>query len=206
MRGTLAATVRSEWVRAWRWPAQVPLTVLGNAALVSVAWFLIPRSWLFDFTGTWGFPIALAGWMYADVSATNVLGQDPGDALAVLTDGAALERLLRAKTVVLWLMVAPVCATVALAVGIVEHDLTLAALMAAGLWVIPLGPLALSGWVGVVFPYHQRSLRWRWAIRRRGGGGGGCGGGVCASVIRIFIFFFFFFFIFFFFFFFIFFL
>ncbi|MFD4266561.1 hypothetical protein [Rhodococcus sp. NPDC058481] len=167
MRGTLAATVRSEWVRAWRWPAQVPLTVLGNAALVSVAWFLIPRSWLFDFTGTWGFPIALAGWMYADVSATNVLGQDPGDALAVLTDGAALERLLRAKTVVLWLMVAPVCATVALAVGIVEHDLTLAALMAAGLWVIPLGPLALSGWVGVVFPYHQRSLRWRWANRRR---------------------------------------
>ncbi|MFG1783558.1 hypothetical protein ACGFIU_14050 [Rhodococcus oryzae] len=167
MRHTMVAAVRSEWVRAWRWPAQVPMTVLGNAALVCVAWFLIPRSWLFDFTGAWGLPIALAGWMYADVSATNVLGQDPAEVLTVLSDGAALERLLRAKTIVLWLMVAPACTAVALALGVVEHDLTLAALMVVGLCVIPLGPLALSGWVGVVFPYHQRPLRWRWVNRRR---------------------------------------
>ncbi|TQF74101.1 hypothetical protein FK531_05465 [Rhodococcus spelaei] len=167
MRRTLATTVRSEWSRAWRRPAEVPLTVFGNALLVTAAWFLLPRSWLFEFTGPWGFPAALAGWMYADVSATNVLAQDPLDVLDKLTDTGALERLLWAKTVVLWILVAPVCVLVALAVGFVEHDLSLAAAVTAIICVAPFGALGLSTWVGVFLPYHQNPLRWRWDNRRR---------------------------------------
>ncbi|MFE3292181.1 hypothetical protein [Rhodococcus sp. NPDC059234] len=167
MRRELAATVGSEWSRAWRWPAQVPLTVFGNALLVTAAWFLIPRSWLFDFTGPWGYPAALAGWMYADVSATNVLAQDPGDVLDKLTDVGGLARLLWAKTVVLWLLVAPVCVLVALVVGFMESDPATAAMLIACICVVPFGALGLSAWVGVFFPYHQNALRWRWAHRHR---------------------------------------
>lgn len=167
MRHSLAGAVQDEWARAWRRPAQVPMTVLGNALLVSTAWALVPRSWLFEFTGPWGFPVALAGWMYADVSATNVLAQDPAEVLGLLTDTPALEQLLRAKTLVLWALVAPVCAVVLLIVGAREHDLSTAALLLGGVVVLPLGALAMSGWVGIAFPYHQLPIRWRWEHRSR---------------------------------------
>ena len=32
--------------------------------------------------------------------------------------------------------------------------------------ILPFGTLAIAGWVGIIWPYHPRSLRYRWRHRR----------------------------------------
>jgi hypothetical protein len=121
---------------------------------------------MFSLHGALAFPIVLGSWMYADVPATNVLGSDVRVA-AVLDDEVGVMRLLAAKCLVLWLFVAPLCVLIALIIGTVE------ARPAAALWtvlviaVFPLGALALSDWVGILWPYRAVTLRQRWQDRHR---------------------------------------
>ncbi len=169
MRSTLnvVAALHAEWIRIWRNPADTLTTVAFNAVLMIGAWFLLPRNWLFEWTGPSGFALALAGWMYADVTATNVLAPDREKVLASLDDRAALRRILGAKAVALWMLIAPLCATIAIVVGFVERDWMFTAVVIVAVALCPFGPLAGSSLVGVFFPYHQRSLRWRWEQRAR---------------------------------------
>jgi hypothetical protein len=152
-----------------RSPWTVPLAVFGNGVLMIMAWFLLPRSWLFHYTNTAAFPLALSGWMYSDSSATNMLGGDAERARLALDDRAALARLLRAKCAVLWLLVAPVCTVLTLCIDFGEHRWFFAVATVAAVAIVPLGSLGVSCWLGIQFPYHRRSLQWRWANRSRFG-------------------------------------
>lgn len=99
--------VGAELGQAFSPPYQIPITVVANALLMTGAWFLLPRDWLFSVTSNLAFPFVLASWMYADVPATNVLAPDRIRSLAALDDWKMMNRLLAAKAAVLWIFVAP---------------------------------------------------------------------------------------------------
>jgi len=120
--------LRAEFGRALRPPYETPAVVVMNGLLMTGAWLLLPRSWFFDFTGTMAFPIILAGWMYADVPATNVFGPDSRRILAAFDDGRELRLLLFAKNAVLWLFVTPLCIAIAFGLGVAEHQAIVTAL------------------------------------------------------------------------------
>jgi hypothetical protein len=77
-----------------------------------------------------------------------------------------LRRLLYAKSIVLWLMITPVCVLVAVINGLINHSLLSTLYTVVAIGVIPFGLLAISGWVGILFPYHPMPLRYRWEHRR----------------------------------------
>jgi hypothetical protein len=146
-------------------PYETLITVAMNGALMSSAWFFLPtgvKDKVFTLHGSLAFALVLAAWMYSDVPATNVLGPDPARVIAALDDPRLFRRLLYAKNVVLWLIVTPVCAVVALIVGLRQHDLLSTLYTVVWIGVVPFGILSISSWVGIVFPYHPMPLRYRW--------------------------------------------
>ena len=166
----LPQAVRAEVRRALRPPYETPIVVAANGALMTACWTLLPPGAvdaLFSFHGPLAFAMVLAVWMYSDVPATNLLGGDPERSIAALADPAALRRLWYAKNIVLWLLAAPVCAAVAIGIGLHEDQLVAATLTVLWVVVVPVGALGFAGWLGIWFPYHPLPLRSRWAQRRR---------------------------------------
>lgn len=158
--------VRRHWRRVWSHWWDTPLTLLGNGLVMTVAWFVFPRDWVFVWTGPSGYALALSVWMYGDTVATKVLGADPRRGLALLDDGVALRRQLQAQTLVMWALVTPLCLLVSLAVATRSHQWLYTAGVIVFVSGVPFGALAVCSIVGVYLPYHQRSLRWRWQHRR----------------------------------------
>ena len=68
--------------------------------------------------------------------------------------------------IVLWLLVSPLCAVVAVVAGLVSRSLLATAYTVVAIGILPFGVLAVSAWVGIVFPYHPMPLRFRWEHRR----------------------------------------
>ncbi len=172
MPPTYRSAFRAELVRAFSAPFEAPIVVTVNAVLVSVAWFFLPiplQDLLFTLHGELAFPLALATWMLADVPATNVLGSDAVRARSALDDPDALKRLLYAKNAVLWLLVAPASALVALGIGFARSDWATTTVTIIGILVVPIGSLGIAAWLGIWFPYHTLSLADRWAHRRPAG-------------------------------------
>jgi hypothetical protein len=166
---TTREAVRQQLALTFRTPYETPITVAVNGALMSSAWFFLPtalRAKVFTLHGTLAFALVLAGWMYSDVPATNVLGPDAARVVAALDDPVMVRRLLYAKNIVLWLLVSPLCAVVAVVAGLVNHSLLATAYTIVAIGVVPFGVLAVSAWVGIVFPYHPMPLRFRWEHRR----------------------------------------
>jgi hypothetical protein len=171
--GTLPASfaeaVREEVARTLQPPFETLITVAVNGALMSSAWVFLPtglKDKVFTLHGTLAFALVLAAWMYSDVPATNVLGPDAKRVIGALESPRLLRRLLYAKNVVLWSIVTPVCALVALAVGLQDHDLLATLYTVVWIGVVPFGILGISSWVGIVFPYHPMPLRYRWEHRQ----------------------------------------
>ncbi len=164
---TFGGALETELSRMRRHPADTIAVVALNGVLMTIVWFALPRSWFFVFTGPSGYALALATWMYADVTATNVLAADRERALELLDDPESMRTVLRAKQTALWLIVAPLCSVVAIACGFFEQDWPYTVLVVLAVAVIPVGALAVSGLVGVLYPYHARSLTWRWRERHR---------------------------------------
>ena len=164
---SLAAGVTAEWRRAFRPPYEAPAVVAINGLLMTGAWFLLPPDWFFRVHTARVFPIILAVWMLADVPATNVLGSDPRRMSAVLDSPGDLPRMLTAKNLVLWLLVAPICVVVALVVAVLTQA-TLLSTMAtiAAITIVPFGTLGVAAWLGILFPYHALPVRYRWQHRR----------------------------------------
>jgi len=161
--------VRQQIALTFQPPYEAPITVAVNGALMSSAWFFLPttlRDKLFTVHGTLAFALVLAAWMYSDVPATNVLGPDAVRSHAALDDPVMLRRLLLAKSTVLWLLVTPVCVLVALISGLANHSLLSTWYTIVMIGVFPFGFLAISAWVGIVFPYHPMPLRYRWEHRK----------------------------------------
>ncbi len=166
---TYRAAFRAELRRAFRPPYEDPAVVVGNGVLVTVAWLWLPlplQNLLFSLHGALAFPVVLATWMLSDVPATNVLGSDADRVLAALDDPATLTRLLYAKVAVLWLLVAPVAALVAVGIGVDRDRWSTTAITVAGILVVPIGSLGVAAWLGIFFPYHPIPLAQRWRHRR----------------------------------------
>jgi hypothetical protein len=166
---TLRQAVRIEFGRAFHAPYEAPLVVAINGILMSVLWFFLPAHWknaLFSLHGTLAFAMVLAGWMFSDVPATNVLGSDARRALASLNDPTMFRRLLYAKNIVLWTLVAPLCSALAVVIGVNAHDLTATTISVVAIAVVPFGAMGFSAWIGIQFPYHPISLAQRWQHRR----------------------------------------
>lgn len=165
----LTAAVRGELRRAFHKPFETPLIVATNGTAMVLAWFLLPPRLihlLFTFHGPLAFPMVLAGWMYSDVPATNLLGADPRHSISMLGDRTALRHSQRAKNVVLWLLVSPLAVAIAIGVGVYDRRPLVTIFTALWIAVVPLGALGVAAWLGVFFPYHPVSLRRRWAHRR----------------------------------------
>jgi hypothetical protein len=166
---TFREALRIEWHRTFRSPFEVPVVVAVNGALMSSAWFFLPpplKNALFSFHGSLAFAGVLASWMYADVPATNVLGPDSARIARALGDPVQFRRLLAAKNVVLWLLITPLCALIALCNGLAHHDLVSTVIIVVWIGIVPFGALGISNLVGILFPYHPMPLRFRWEHRR----------------------------------------
>ncbi len=164
---TLAKAVRVQLVMSFRPPYEALIVVAVNGALMTGAWFLLPSpNPLFPLHGSLAFAMILASWMYSDVPATNVLGSDANRSIAALEEPVALRRLLYAKNLVLWLLVAPLCSLLALAIGISENRLLATVFTIVWIAVVPLGALGIAALIGIYFPYHPIALSERWAHRR----------------------------------------
>jgi hypothetical protein len=140
-----------------------------NAVLVCLCWFALPvplQDLFFSIHGILAFPIVLSVWMLADVPATNVLGSDARRMVAAIDDPEVLRLLIYAKNAVLWLLVAPASALVALGIGAAHEDWRRTATIIVGILVIPIGGLGVASWLGILFPYHTLSLAYRWEHRR----------------------------------------
>jgi hypothetical protein len=105
--------------------------------------------------------------MYSDVPATNVLACDTVRTLAAIDEPRVLHRILRARRLLLWLIVAPVCLLIAFIDGIGAPDRVVVVYSAVAIGIIPFGVLGVSAWLGVLFPYHPIPVRYRWEHRRR---------------------------------------
>jgi hypothetical protein len=178
--GSFAAALRAEGARALQPPFEAIITVAVNATLMSTLWFLLPSNLkddVFTLHQSLLFAVVLCGWMYADVPATNVLGSDAERILAAIDDPPMLRRLLDAKSVVLWIMVTPICLIVAIISGIESKDLLVTLYSTVWIGIVPLGVLGVSSFVGIRYPYHPMSLRtrrdhlkprrrmlWRWIV------------------------------------------
>ncbi len=167
--GTLREALRAEWRRVLRPPFETPLTVAINAGLMSSAWFFLPPKLvddLFTLHGSVAFAFVLSSWMYSDVPATNVLAPDGLRVLAAIDEPRVLGRLLLAKSTVLWCFVAPICLLISFIAGAGQSDKITAVYSAVAIGVVPFGVLAVSGWLGILYPYHPVPLRYRWSRRR----------------------------------------
>jgi len=166
---TLRQAVKIELAVALHSPYEIPIAVGFNGALMTVLWFFLPDHWknaLFALHGTLAFAMVLAGWMISDVPATNVLALDAERMMLALDDPATFRRLLYAKNMALWVLVAPLCALVALGIGVNNHELTATIISIVAIVILPFGALGFAAWVGIRFPYHPIPLSQRWAHRR----------------------------------------
>jgi hypothetical protein len=164
----LSAAIKSEYVRIFTERRDDLIAVGFNAMLVTICWFLLPGSivnWLFTLHGPLAFPYVLEMWMLGDTPATNVAGRDAVRAAKQLRSPAALRLWLRAKHIVMWSIVGPVGAIVAIVIGLVQHRYGDAAAAATVLLFLPLGVLSVAAWIGIWMPYHPQKLLWRWRHR-----------------------------------------
>jgi hypothetical protein len=164
------ADLRGEFRRLWTPPRDDILTVVGNGLAVCAVWLVLPeelRESMFQLPGQLALAVVLASWMLGDTPATNMLAKDRDATVPLLDDAVALRRLLRAKALALTCLVGPVCAAAALVIGFYDGKYGVAIALACVLLVVPLGTAAMAGWLGIVWPYHPRSLHWRWTHRHQ---------------------------------------
>jgi hypothetical protein len=136
---------------------------------MAAAWFLLPpraHAFMFSLNGPLAFPVILASWMLADTPATNVMGSSPALALSVLEDQAAYWRWLAARCIVIGSVIGVACAAGVMYVGVGHYPWSEIVWACALVAFLPVGVLPVAAWLGIVFPFHQRSLRWRWQHRR----------------------------------------
>ena len=67
-------------------------------------------------------------------------------------------------------MITPVCAVVAVVNGLINHSVLATLYTVVAIGVLPFGFLAVSAWVGILFPYHPMPLRYRWDTDNPGDG------------------------------------
>ncbi len=166
----LIGAIRWEFARIAARPWTDALVVAMNALLVSALWIFLPgylTNWAFALNGVVAFAVILEIWMLADTFVTNAFAGSRQQVLARIRSRSDLDRWLWARTVVIWCLVGPICGAVALGLGIANHRIGAAICACVVLLVMPFALVSLMSWVGILFPYHPRSLIWRWRHRRQ---------------------------------------
>jgi hypothetical protein len=166
---SMGDAVRSEWRRTVRPPYELLVVVGINGLGMCLAWNFLPhrlKDFVFTLHGPLAFALVLASWMFSDVPATNVLGPDRRRVVAAIDDPVMLRRMIIAKNVVLWLAVSPLCAVIAVFIGLFSGDFLGTVYTITWIGVVPFGALGVAAWVGIWFPYHPMPLRDRWQHRR----------------------------------------
>ena len=167
---SLAEAIGQEYRRISRPPFEALLTVALNAAMMTSAWFFLPPDLVdkvFELHGSLAFAFVLSSWMYSDVPATIVLAIDAPHILTAIDQPKTLRRILAARRFVLWSVVAPVCLLISFIIGFGMADPVVAIYSVVVIGVIRYGVLAVSGWLGIAFPYHPVPIRFRWMHRRQ---------------------------------------
>ncbi len=165
---TLRQGVIDEVVRILRMPFEVLICVYVNAVLTTVLYFFAPATiygLFFSVKGVLLFPAVLSGWMLADVPATNEIAPDRLRMLACIGDERQLVLMLRAKHLVLWLLITPVALTAAALVGANSQRWSTTILVMVVVVTVPFASLGVSCFIGVYWPYHPIALKERWAQR-----------------------------------------
>jgi len=165
----LRQAVLSEYSRVIKPPWEIPTALVTNGVLMVAAWFLLPpraHAFLFSLNGPLAFPVILASWMMSDTPATNVMGSSPALALSVLNNQAAYWRWLAARCIVIGSIIGVACAAGVMYVGIGHYPWSEILWACALVALLPVGVLPVAAWLGILFPYHPRSFRWRWQHRR----------------------------------------
>lgn len=167
---TLREAIRDEFRRIRRPPYSVIWCIVINFVLVTTFWCVpvpVLKEFMFSLHKTFWFPLVMASWLISDVPATNELAPDRWRVLAALDDEAAIDRLLRAKHIALWMITTPMTVIAALVVGIVTGDWI--TMVIAIVWVAsaPLCSVGIACSVGVRWPYHELPLAVRWRERAR---------------------------------------
>jgi hypothetical protein len=167
---TLFEGVIDEVIRIFRRPFEVLICVYVNAVLTTVLYFFAPAAiydLFFSVKGMLFFPAVLSGWMLADVPATNELAPDRERMLACIGDERQLILLLRAKHLVLWLLITPVALTAAAIAGANSQRWSTTILIMVFVVTVPFASLGASCFIGVYWPYHPIALKERWAQRHQ---------------------------------------
>jgi hypothetical protein len=165
---TMWFAVVETYRRAFRPPFEIPIALITNAVLVTLAWFLVPprvHDWLFSIPGPLAFPVIMASWMLGDTPSTNVAALDTTKTLSVLEDAAAFRTCLLARSVVLTSLVGVPTAVIALVIGLQGQPAIKVVATCFVLAILPFGILPIAAWVGILLPYHPKKLRWRWENR-----------------------------------------
>ncbi len=168
-QSTRRSAVADMYRRVFRPPLEIPLALITNAVLVTLAWFLVPprvHDWLFSLHGPLAFPVVVASWMLGDTPSTNVAGLDTTKALSVLEDAAAFRNWLLARCVVLTSLVGVPTAVIALVMGFQGQPVVKVVAVCVVLAILPFGILPIAAWLGLLLPYHPKTIRWRWDHRR----------------------------------------
>ena len=162
-------TLADEYRRVIQAPWEIPAVLLTNGTLMIAAWFLLPpraHDLLFSLNGPLAFPVILASWMLADTPATNAMGSNPGLALSVLEHPQGYRRWLAARCLVLGSLIGIPCAIAVLFVGAGAYTWSEILWACALVALLAVGVLPIAAWLGILFPFRVRSLRWRWQHRR----------------------------------------
>ena len=142
---------------------------MTNGALMVAAWFLLPpraHAFLFSLTGPLDVPGDLGLLDARRYPSTNVMGSSPTLALSVLRDQSAYWRWLAARCIVIGSLIGVACAAGVMYVALGHYPWSEIVWASAPVAFLPIGVLPVAAWLGIVFPYHPRSLRWRWQHRR----------------------------------------
>ena len=165
----LRKAVATEYRRTVRPPWEIPTVLVTNGALMVAAWFWLPprlHDLMFSLNGPLAFPVILASWMLADTPATNAMGSNPSLALSVLENQSAYWRWLAARCIVIGSIIGVACAVGVMYVGLGNYPWSEIVWACALVALLPIGVLPVAAWLGILFPYHTRPLRWRWQHRR----------------------------------------
>jgi hypothetical protein len=165
----LRATLWAECIRVTRWPFDELVTIAGNGVLMCIAWFWLPTDLSDDFFSIHArlaFPVLLGTWMLADTPASNVLGVDAKRALVALGQPLRMRHFLWAKHVVLAGIIGLIGVVATLLTAVGHRGDGAVVFRCVLVLAVPFGVVAVSAWIGIVFPFHQRSFRWRWEHRR----------------------------------------
>lgn len=167
---SLVAETRSQLARlAFRSPRLELLALAFNASMVFLGWTLLPRGlrdWVFSVQGPLAFAVVLQTWMLGDVISTNVMALHRAELAPLLRTPVALRRYFRARSAALTLIVGATTASVTLVIAAHVHRYLAGITLALAEFATPLYVLGIAMWLGIFFPYHPRSLRWRWANRK----------------------------------------